>query len=48
MLHAEFFFKNKQNKKKNGIRMQPPRMTLPLSGGPGNTINNLVANALEY
>ena len=23
--------------KKNGIKMQPPRMALTLSGGPGNT-----------
>ena len=33
--------------KKNGITMQPPRMALTTSGGPGNTNNNCVANALE-
>ena len=27
--------------------MQPPRMALTTSGGPGNTNNNCVANALE-
>ena len=36
-----------ENKKKNGITMQPPRMTLTVSGGPGNTINIYVANAFK-
>ena len=27
--------------------MQPPRMALTMSGGPGNTNNNCVANALK-
>ena len=38
----------KKNIKKNGITMQPPRMALTMSGGPGNTNNNCVANALQY
>ena len=33
--------------KKYGITMQPPRMTFSLSGGPGNTYKNIVANALQ-
>ena len=38
----------KKIQKKNGITMQPPRTALTTSGGPGNTNNNCVANALKY
>ena len=38
----------KTKNKKNGIIMQPPRMTFTLSGDPGNTNNICVANALKY
>ena len=39
--------KTKKKPKKHGITMQPPRMTFILSGSPGNTSTNYVANALK-